>query len=216
MLTGGPNETCFQALFPCHSSHPMLHWSPFPFSSLPDKVTDEAKAEKFLAEYNSSAEVVWNAYTEASWAYNVNITEHNKKIMVWKPAWFECSRITEIEGSGADHTLKQIRLSFFYNRIFPCTTNRVIPTVPETSNVANKLVFQIDFPQCRRHRAFWKCIPLNVPSALGHIRKHGNGKFTSLCQLEQIIKLFKNEFLLEHILNHLEHILNVGAMPQSL
>uniref|UniRef100_A0A6J0TXI6 Angiotensin-converting enzyme n=1 Tax=Pogona vitticeps TaxID=103695 RepID=A0A6J0TXI6_9SAUR len=49
-----------------------------------DKVTDEAEAEKFLAEYNSTAEVVWNAYTEASWAYNVNITEHNKKIMLEK------------------------------------------------------------------------------------------------------------------------------------
>ncbi|KAH0627017.1 hypothetical protein JD844_002377, partial [Phrynosoma platyrhinos] len=46
-----------------------------------DKVTDEAAAEKFLEEYNSTAEVVWNAYTEASWAYNINITEHNKKIM---------------------------------------------------------------------------------------------------------------------------------------
>ncbi|XP_062988088.1 angiotensin-converting enzyme [Elgaria multicarinata webbii] len=49
-----------------------------------DKITDEAVAETFLEEYNSTAEVVWNAYTEASWAYNINITDHNKQIMLQK------------------------------------------------------------------------------------------------------------------------------------
>ncbi|XP_060637297.2 angiotensin-converting enzyme isoform X1 [Anolis sagrei] len=49
-----------------------------------DKITDEAAAAKFLEEYNRTAEVVWNTYTEASWTYNVNITEHNKKIMLEK------------------------------------------------------------------------------------------------------------------------------------
>ncbi|XP_044303199.1 angiotensin-converting enzyme isoform X2 [Varanus komodoensis] len=49
-----------------------------------DKITDEAMAETFLAEYNSTAEVVWNAYTEASWTYNINITDHNKQIMLEK------------------------------------------------------------------------------------------------------------------------------------
>uniref|UniRef100_A0A8C9T065 Angiotensin-converting enzyme n=1 Tax=Scleropages formosus TaxID=113540 RepID=A0A8C9T065_SCLFO len=49
-----------------------------------DKIADEAQAKKFLAEFNSTAEVVWNAYTEASWAYNTNITEENKKIMLQK------------------------------------------------------------------------------------------------------------------------------------
>lgn len=54
-----------------------------PHSSFPvDKITDEAQAVLFLAEYNSTAEVVWNAYTEASWAYNTNINEENKQIMV--------------------------------------------------------------------------------------------------------------------------------------
>ncbi|KAM8988729.1 angiotensin-converting enzyme [Ara ararauna] len=49
-----------------------------------DKISDEAQAKEFLSEYNSTAEAVWNAYTEASWAYNTNITEHNKEIMLDK------------------------------------------------------------------------------------------------------------------------------------
>lgn len=54
------------------------HFSPL------DKISDEAQAKEFLSEYNSTAEAVWNAYTEASWAYNTNITDHNKEIMVWE------------------------------------------------------------------------------------------------------------------------------------
>lgn len=42
----------------------------------------EAKA--FLDEYNSTAEEVWNAYTEASWSYNTDINEENKQEMVSK------------------------------------------------------------------------------------------------------------------------------------
>uniref|UniRef100_A0A8C6VKL6 Angiotensin-converting enzyme n=1 Tax=Naja naja TaxID=35670 RepID=A0A8C6VKL6_NAJNA len=49
-----------------------------------DKITDEAKAKTFLEKYNSTAEVVWNAYTEALWTFNVNITEQNKEIMLEK------------------------------------------------------------------------------------------------------------------------------------
>ncbi|XP_054851332.1 angiotensin-converting enzyme [Eublepharis macularius] len=49
-----------------------------------DKISDEAVAQTFLMEYNSTAEVVWNAYTEASWAYNINITDYNKQIMLEK------------------------------------------------------------------------------------------------------------------------------------
>lgn len=48
----------------------------------PDKQTDELEAKKLLDEYNSTAEVVWNAYTEASWAYNTDINEANKQEMV--------------------------------------------------------------------------------------------------------------------------------------
>ncbi|CAL1599147.1 unnamed protein product [Knipowitschia caucasica] len=49
-----------------------------------DKETDEAQARKFLHEYNSTAETVWNAYTEASWAYNTDINEANKQAMLQK------------------------------------------------------------------------------------------------------------------------------------
>lgn len=44
--------------------------------------TDEVDAQAFLSEYNSTAEVVWNAYTEASWKYNTDINDANKNAMV--------------------------------------------------------------------------------------------------------------------------------------
>lgn len=47
-----------------------------------DKNTNEVEAKAFLEEYNSTAEVVWNAYTEASWSYNTDINEENKEEMV--------------------------------------------------------------------------------------------------------------------------------------
>lgn len=53
---------------------------------LPDKIADEGQAKAFLVEYNSTAEGVWNAYTEASWTYNTNITDHNKQLMVGEAA----------------------------------------------------------------------------------------------------------------------------------
>ncbi|KAJ1136665.1 hypothetical protein NDU88_003080 [Pleurodeles waltl] len=49
-----------------------------------EKNADEQHAKTFLAEYNSSAEVVWNDYTEASWTYNTDITEANKQTMLEK------------------------------------------------------------------------------------------------------------------------------------
>lgn len=49
-----------------------------------DKIADETQAKAFLAEYNSTAEVVWNAYTEASWTYNTDINEGNKQNMLQK------------------------------------------------------------------------------------------------------------------------------------
>ncbi|NXX73935.1 ACE enzyme, partial [Urocolius indicus] len=49
-----------------------------------DMIADEAQAKEFLSEYNRTAEVVWNAYTEASWTYNTNITDYNKDIMLEK------------------------------------------------------------------------------------------------------------------------------------
>lgn len=51
---------------------------PFPA----EKITDEAQAKDFLTDYNSTAEEVWNTYSEASWAYNTDINEANKQTMV--------------------------------------------------------------------------------------------------------------------------------------
>uniref|UniRef100_A0A3P9IDC3 Angiotensin-converting enzyme n=1 Tax=Oryzias latipes TaxID=8090 RepID=A0A3P9IDC3_ORYLA len=47
-----------------------------------EKNTDELDAKRLLDEYNSTAEEVWNAYTEASWKYNTDITDANKQAMV--------------------------------------------------------------------------------------------------------------------------------------
>ncbi|MGH0131856.1 UNVERIFIED_CONTAM: hypothetical protein FKN15_047959 [Acipenser sinensis] len=49
-----------------------------------DKIADETAAKEFLSRFNDTAENVWNVYSEASWAYNTNITEHNKLIMLQK------------------------------------------------------------------------------------------------------------------------------------
>ncbi|XP_066442305.1 angiotensin-converting enzyme isoform X2 [Eleutherodactylus coqui] len=49
-----------------------------------EKNANERDADSFLSTYNSTAEVVWNAYTEASWAYNTNLTDYNNKIMLEK------------------------------------------------------------------------------------------------------------------------------------
>uniref|UniRef100_A0A3P9IDH5 Angiotensin-converting enzyme n=1 Tax=Oryzias latipes TaxID=8090 RepID=A0A3P9IDH5_ORYLA len=46
-----------------------------------EKNTDELDAKRLLDEYNSTAEEVWNAYTEASWKYNTDITDANKQAM---------------------------------------------------------------------------------------------------------------------------------------
>ncbi|CAB1457679.1 unnamed protein product [Pleuronectes platessa] len=48
------------------------------------KNTDELDATTLLDEYNSTAEGVWNAYTEASWKYNTDINEANKETMLEK------------------------------------------------------------------------------------------------------------------------------------
>ncbi|XP_066520226.1 angiotensin-converting enzyme [Hoplias malabaricus] len=67
---------------------PDFDWTPPVPEGYPEdavnKFTDETQAKKFLAEYNSTAETVWNAYTEASWAYNTDINEKNKQIMLDK------------------------------------------------------------------------------------------------------------------------------------
>uniref|UniRef100_A0A8C6WKM3 Angiotensin-converting enzyme n=1 Tax=Neogobius melanostomus TaxID=47308 RepID=A0A8C6WKM3_9GOBI len=62
---------------------PDFDWTPPVPEGYPgdiDKKTDEAEAKLLLDEYNTSAEAVWNAYTEASWAYNTDINEANKQL----------------------------------------------------------------------------------------------------------------------------------------
>ncbi|XP_038634663.1 angiotensin-converting enzyme [Scyliorhinus canicula] len=49
-----------------------------------DKITDEKVAQNFVDNYNTVTEKVWFDYTEASWTYNTNITEHNNQIMLTK------------------------------------------------------------------------------------------------------------------------------------
>ncbi|KAI1887172.1 hypothetical protein AGOR_G00203390 [Albula goreensis] len=66
---------------------PEFEWRPPVPEGYPqdiDKISDEVQAKQFLSEFNSTAEKVWNAYTEASWAYNTDITEENKQIMLQK------------------------------------------------------------------------------------------------------------------------------------
>lgn len=83
----------------CSCNSPDLsRLSPHLFPPL-DKIADEAQAKEFLSEYNSTAEEVWNAYTEASWAYNTNITDHNKEIMVWERPWGCAGRAGGTQGT---------------------------------------------------------------------------------------------------------------------
>ncbi|KAL4660481.1 angiotensin-converting enzyme [Arapaima gigas] len=74
---------------------PEFEWRPPVPDGYPgdiDKISDEVQAKNFLAEFNRTAEVVWNAYTEASWAYNTDINDNNKDIMLQKN--FEMSNHT--------------------------------------------------------------------------------------------------------------------------
>ncbi|KAL6095238.1 ace [Pungitius sinensis] len=66
---------------------PDFNWVPPMPEGYPDDIdknTDELHAKNFLDEYNSTAEGVWNAYTEASWTYNTDINEANKQAMLKK------------------------------------------------------------------------------------------------------------------------------------
>ncbi|KAK5850642.1 hypothetical protein PBY51_001503 [Eleginops maclovinus] len=66
---------------------PDFNWVPPIPEGYPEDIgknTDELNAKAFLEEYNRTAEVVWNAYTEASWKYNTDINEVNKQEMLKK------------------------------------------------------------------------------------------------------------------------------------
>ncbi|XP_060242521.1 angiotensin-converting enzyme isoform X2 [Meriones unguiculatus] len=49
-----------------------------------DQVTDEAEADRFVEEYDRTAQVLWNEYAEANWHYNTNITREGSKILLQK------------------------------------------------------------------------------------------------------------------------------------
>ncbi|KAI7797162.1 putative angiotensin-converting enzyme [Triplophysa rosa] len=55
-----------------------------PLNPFEGMIADEVQAKRFLDEYDSTAEKVFNAYTEASWTYNTDITEANKEMMLTK------------------------------------------------------------------------------------------------------------------------------------
>uniref|UniRef100_A0A672PYN2 Angiotensin-converting enzyme n=1 Tax=Sinocyclocheilus grahami TaxID=75366 RepID=A0A672PYN2_SINGR len=81
---------------------PDFNWVPPVPEGYPEdigKITDEMLAKQFLEQYNSTAEEVWNAYTEASWTYNTDITEANKEIMLQKN--LEMANHTKIYGLEA-------------------------------------------------------------------------------------------------------------------
>lgn len=42
----------------------------------------EEGAERFVSDYNSTAEEVFYFSTEASWNYNTNLTDHNSQLQV--------------------------------------------------------------------------------------------------------------------------------------
>ncbi|XP_011602426.2 angiotensin-converting enzyme [Takifugu rubripes] len=66
---------------------PDFNWVPPIPEGYPEDIgmnTDEVDAQAFLSEYNSTAEGVWNAYTEASWKYNTDINDANKNAMLEK------------------------------------------------------------------------------------------------------------------------------------
>lgn len=58
------------------------HWLPGEYAnSVPD-------AQRFLGDYNSTAEEVFYFSVSASWTYNTNLTEHNSKLQVsGAPGW---------------------------------------------------------------------------------------------------------------------------------
>lgn len=49
-------------------------------------MTDEAEANRFVEEYDRTARELWNAFAEANWHYNTNITLEASKILVGTPS----------------------------------------------------------------------------------------------------------------------------------
>lgn len=45
----------------------------------------EADAQRFINDFNSTAELILYKSVEASWTYNTNLTEHNSQLQVSRP-----------------------------------------------------------------------------------------------------------------------------------
>ncbi|XP_042639493.1 angiotensin-converting enzyme [Orycteropus afer afer] len=108
---------------------PEYQWRPPVPNNYPegiDLVTDEAEAQKFVEEYDKTAQVVWNEYAEANWNYNTNITKEASKILLQKNMQL------------ANHTLKygtrakQFDVTNFQND----TTKRIIKKVQDLERAA--------------------------------------------------------------------------------
>ncbi|XP_021068150.1 angiotensin-converting enzyme [Mus pahari] len=66
---------------------PEYQWRPPLPDNYPEGIdleTDEAKADRFVEEYDRTAQVLWNEYAEANWHYNTNITIEGSKILLQK------------------------------------------------------------------------------------------------------------------------------------
>ncbi|XP_045155513.1 angiotensin-converting enzyme [Echinops telfairi] len=66
---------------------PEYQWRPAVPSNYPegiDLVTDETVAQKFVEEYDKSAQVMWNEFAEANWDYNTNITKETSRVLLQK------------------------------------------------------------------------------------------------------------------------------------
>ncbi|XP_059127939.1 angiotensin-converting enzyme [Peromyscus eremicus] len=84
-----------------------------------DLVTDEEEANRFVEEYDRTAQVLWNEYAEANWHYNTNITLEASKILLQK------------NKKVANYTLKYGTLAkkFDVNNFQNSTTKRIIRKV---------------------------------------------------------------------------------------
>ena len=47
-----------------------------------DYAPTEGEAQRFVNDYNSTAEQVFFLSTSASWTYNTNLTDHNSQLQV--------------------------------------------------------------------------------------------------------------------------------------
>uniref|UniRef100_A0A8C1T835 Angiotensin-converting enzyme n=1 Tax=Cyprinus carpio TaxID=7962 RepID=A0A8C1T835_CYPCA len=73
----------------------------------------EAGAERFVSDYNSTAEEVFYFSTEASWNYNTNLTKHNSQLQV--AASLEEQAFTEAWGQKAKATFNDSLMETFNN-----------------------------------------------------------------------------------------------------